>query len=116
METKTTEWDELESAGNKEQDRRYYEAVSDKTFEFLARRGWCIWECAFFGGENISIIQDKELFNKQLRFTDPLRIPAQYPLFTVEELHELMGKSDEMVRRIYEAKKNSPAPLWIEGS
>jgi hypothetical protein len=109
----TTEWDELESAGVTK-DSEYYQSVSDKTFELLARQGWCIWECGFFNGEKISVIQDKEMFNKQLRFTDPLRIPAQYPLFTVEELHELMKASDEMIRRVYLFKKNSPAPLWVE--
>lgn len=88
--------------------------LSDKTLISLGEQGYSIWACDLFNGAKITIVRDddKNLFNQQLRFSDPRRAAAQYPIFTVRELRELKKTSDWTWWMVREAK--SLAPCWIE--
>lgn len=88
--------------------------ISDKTYDLIARQGYCLWTLSRFNGQVISIVGDEEAIGKQLSFTDPLRLAAQYPMFTIPEVHELKSKSDEMIIRIIEIKKLAPARILLE--
>jgi|GEM_PF-2474723 len=115
-ETPDIGWENLKSAADAAgpEQEQSYEEVSRKTLEALDKKGWCLWRCRLFDNGVISVVRDSHLFDKQLRFSDPLRIPARYPVFTVDELRYLVEKDDRTIRMVYEAKKLAPAEILID--
>ena len=120
-ETQTVEWEDLKSARGHsdiepEEDELDFEEVSRETLDELDKKGWCLWRCQLFGNQVIAVVRDENIFNKQLRFSDPLRVAARYPYFTVDELRSLVHDSDQTIRFIYESKKLTPTKLILDGS
>ena len=71
------------------------EFVSEKTLEYLARRGWCLWECSALN-DDIILIMDPEIAEN---------VPAIYPAYTVQELREMAKNELPAMLLIHEAKK-----------
>lgn len=89
-----------------------YQKVDKVTWEKLGKDGFCVWTCEKIG--KIVILLDPHLFDGQMRFSDPLYLAAQYPRYTVDELRQLVSKSDAMIDRINEVKKIAPAQILID--
>lgn len=82
------------------------EEVARRTREFLATRGWCLWQCETLGGDTILIVGD---------FAEPEELPAEYPVYTLSEIDILFGKdksaSHNTLRLVQEAKKLAEAKV-----
>lgn len=89
-------------------DKSGYESISKVTLDRIKTDGFCVWTCENLGGEKITIIRDRTVFNEQLRFSDPRRAAADYPRYTVQELRTICADDIEMIRRATLIKKNFP--------
>lgn len=80
--------------------------VAQSTQEFLATRGWCLWQCETLGGDAILVVDD---------FAKPKELPAEYPVYTLSEIDILFGgdkpSSHNTLRLIQEAKKMAGAKV-----
>ncbi len=113
--TQDIDWDEMQSAttGSNPEIKEDAEVVSRKTLEDLDKKGWCLWRCRILDDQVITVVRDSPIFRKQLRFSDPLRVPASYPVFTVDELHYLAHAEEWTIRMVYESKKLAPAEIEV---
>ena len=71
------------------------EVVSEKTLEYLAKRGWCLWECSALN-DDVILIMDPEIAE---------HVPTIYPAYTVQELREMAKNDLPAILLIHEAKK-----------
>ncbi len=88
-----------------------YLETSRKTRESIVRQGWCLWKCRLFNNETILVIEDYDIFNKQLRLNDRLLGVIGYPRYSLEELHILATAEESTAQLIHEAKKFFAARL-----
>ena len=77
------------------------EMVSEQSNEQLMIRGWCLWKCGLLEGEVIVVVIDETVTG----------FPAGYPVYTSQELLELSGMDDPVVKLIHVAKKEAGAVL-----
>ena len=87
--------------------------VSKRTLTALSRYGWCLWKCAALGDEVIAVVQDRDILEKQMSFTGPLRRMAQYPVYTVPEIRELAKLNDREIRFVHKVKKRFGMELTL---
>ena len=107
-------WDELQGAATCSGSETPYEIIklADDTRRDLETKGWALWKCSVLNNETIAIVKDRAILNRQIRFTDELRIATRYPVYTEAELTELISKNNPAgIRLVHEA-----AQKYFQGS
>lgn len=98
-------WNRAAPVVEPEEGLQLAEVVAERTYEQLATRGWCLWKCDVLGDDIIVVVRDELVQD----------IPEGYPVYTSQELFDLLDLDDAMVRMIHEAKKLGDASI-IGGS
>ena len=77
--------------------------VARRTRQFIAIRGWCLWQCQALNNEIIVVARNDKVNG----------IPKDYPVYTEAELNKLCaGKATpEAIRLVHQAKKLTGAKI-----
>ncbi len=77
------------------------EEAAEELHQLLMVRGWGQWRCSALGGDVIVVVID-ELINGY---------PVGYPVYTLQELNDVVGLDDRLLRIAHEAKKELGAKV-----
>ena len=69
--------------------------VACRTHELLAARGWCLWQCRALDDEVIAVARDGLAAG----------LPGGYPVFTEQELRQLIETNSSTLKLVHQAKK-----------
>ena len=77
------------------------EEVAAESSRQLEEKGWCLWECSGLGGEVIVVIISELITN----------YPKEYPVYTLQELKDILPLDDQMLQAAHRAKKELGAKI-----
>ena len=77
------------------------EEVAEESHRLLAEQGWCQWQCSALGGDVIVVVIDETVTG----------YPAGKPVYTLQELSEIVELDDRLLRAAHEAKKGLGAKV-----
>ena len=83
------------------------EETAAESHRQLVERGWCAWRCEGLGGDTIVVVIDD---------TIPLSrvsngCPTAYPVYTLQELADILGLDDQLLQAAHRAKKELGAQI-----
>ena len=76
-------------------------AVAEVSHHHLSERGWCSWRCMKLDGDTIIVVIDETIDN----------YPKGYPVYTLQELKDILPLDDKMLRAAHRAKKLTGARM-----
>ncbi len=77
------------------------EEVAAESHELLVAKGWCLWCCHFLGGDIIVVIIDGDVTG----------YPGGYPVYTLQELKDILPLEDHELLIAHEAKRKLGARI-----
>lgn len=77
------------------------EHTAEMTVEELDRRGWVLWQCRLLKDELIVVAIDETTKG----------YPSGYPVYTIEELRQILDMEDSTLRLVHEVKKQCCATV-----
>jgi hypothetical protein len=79
------------------------EEVAAESSKLLEDQGWCTWRCERLGGDVIVVVIDELITG----------YPAGFPVYTLQELKDILQLDDPMLQMAHEAKKKLRARVEI---
>lgn len=77
------------------------EEVAEASSKLLADQGWCTWRCEGLGGD-IIVVVTSELITAY---------PKGYPVYTLQELKDILSLDDHLLQAAHRAKKELGARI-----
>lgn len=75
--------------------------VAAASHQQLVERGWCAWRCEGLGDDTIVVVIDETING----------YPGGYPVYTLQELKDILPLGDQLLQAAHRAKKELGAKI-----
>jgi hypothetical protein len=90
-----------ERAGTAVLEKALPEEVAAESHQQLMENGWCTWQCEKLGGDIIIVVVGEGVTG----------YPEGYPVYTLQELRDILPLDDKLLQAAHRAKKELGAQI-----